>query len=208
MANPWLVRPALSEDAPSVTELFERADVPCFCQYYQFVGDHREWQNRCANDRASNRTGLALDLAEARTCAVIAVREETVLGWLRVAPAEQLGKLYDNRLYRAIPVLREGDRRRAFAVSCFLVDPNWRRRGVARELLQAGIEAARGQGASMLEAFPRGADDVSDAEQWMGPRVLYEELGFQRIVDFAPYPVYRLDFAGPYLARSKSVETS
>jgi GNAT superfamily N-acetyltransferase len=189
----WLVLQADEAHAARVVALFQRADVPCYCQYYQFDGDHRQWQDRCANHRDSNRQGLAADLTSGRILGVAAVcGDGEVIGWARVAPAAQLGKLYQNRLYRSLDVLQQGPREHTFAVSCFLVDPNFRRQGVARSLLKAAIALAKEQGALALEGFPRGADDVSDGEQWLGPLDLYEELGFVRVVDFAPYPVYRL----------------
>jgi len=193
--NSWKVQQAGAEHAARIVALFERADVPCFCQYYQFDGDHRNWQDRCANDQLANREGLVADLSSGRIWGVTALLddgEEAAIGWARVAPAGQLSKLYDNRLYRNLSVLREGERARTFAMSCFLVDPRFRKLGVARSLLQAAITMAQQHGALSVEAFPRGANDVSDAEQWLGPRELYEELGFERVVDFAPYPVYRL----------------
>lgn len=192
----WVVLAADETHASRIAALFQRADVPCYCQYYQFEGDHRQWQDRCANDRDSNRRALIEDLASGRTLGVTAVRgDREIIGWARVAPAGQLSKLYQNRLYRNLEVLAQGPRDRTFAVSCFLVDPNFRRHGVARSLLKAAIALVQERGAVALEAFPRGADDVSDGEQWLGPLGLYEELGFSRVVDFAPYPVYRLVLA-------------
>ena len=80
------------------------------------------------------------------------------------------------------------------SVSCFLVDPGSRRHGIAKKLLQRAIQWARERGASGIEAFPRGAQDVSDEEQWTGPLGLYEGEGFALVHDFPPYPVLRLTF--------------
>lgn len=188
----WEVRRAEARDAAAVSELFHRAGVPCFCQYYDFAGDHREWQNRCANDRAENERRLRADLHAERMSAVLAVAPgEMVIGWARIAKAAHMSKLYENRLYRALPVLAEGDRTQTYAVACFLVDPEYRRQGVARQLLEGALRLALSLSASAIEAFPRGATDVSDGEQWTGPKALYEDAGFERVSDFEPYPVYR-----------------
>jgi GNAT superfamily N-acetyltransferase len=192
----WTVRRATGEDGPLLAQLFERAGVPCFCQYYGFGGDHRQWQNRCANEPLRNREGLLRELESTQLestleCGVLAVTQDQVVGWLRLAHPKSLRKLYENRLYRALPVLGEGNRDTTFALGCFLVDPNWRRRGVARALLGGALDLARSWGASAVEAFPRVADGVSDEEHWMGPSSLYEATGFLRVHDFAPYPVFR-----------------
>lgn len=192
--NGLQLRRAQGEDAERVAQLFERADVPCSCQYYQFDGDHRQWQDRCANHRSSNRQALEQDLTDNKVSAIIALLDEQVIGWARVARKAELRKLYDNRLYRSLAVLGEGEASTTFSISCFLVDPKLRRHGVARALLTACVELAKTLGASAIEAFPRGATDVSDGEQWTGPESLYQQANFRLIHDFPPYPVYRLNF--------------
>jgi len=189
-----VVREATLELAEPALELFARADCPCHCQYYGFIGEHRDWQNRCANDRQANRDGLVADLAAGRLRAWVALDGERAVGWLRVAPVTELQKTYSGRLYRGLPCF-DGDRSRVLSVACFLVDPAVRRRGVASRLLDEAIAWARQSGARSLEALPRGASDVSDEEQWTGPLMLYECAGFSVIRDFQPYPVLRLDLA-------------
>jgi hypothetical protein len=53
-----MIERAAPRHAQPVRELFVRADVPCFCQYYQFQGDHRDWQNRCANSADESAAAL------------------------------------------------------------------------------------------------------------------------------------------------------
>jgi GNAT superfamily N-acetyltransferase len=188
-----VVELARAAHADAVVELFGRADVPCFCQYFQFSGDHRDWQMRCGTDRAENARALRVELSQARLSAFVAMEGETAVGWLRLAPPAQLEKRYQGRLYRGLPCF-DGDRSGVEAVVCFLVDPACRKRGVARRLLESALAYGRAQGLRSLEGFPRGATDVSDEEQWTGPVGLFEELGFRKIHDFSPYPVFRFDF--------------
>lgn len=177
--------------ADGVCELFVRADVPCFCQYYQFSGDHRDWQNRCANDRQENRARLVAELAEESLHAWVAKAGEQVIGWTRLRSPEQMKKTYEGRLYRGLPCFG-GAREGIMTLSCFLVDPSFRKQNVARSLLDEVVSWARSQNLRALEALPRGAADVSDGEQWMGPLSLYDSAGFSLVHDFSPYPVLRL----------------
>jgi GNAT superfamily N-acetyltransferase len=183
---------AHSGHADEVMALFERADVPCFCQYYQFEGDHRDWQNRCANNREESQNALREELKGETLHAWVAMRGEAVVGWARLRSPTQMGKLYEGRLYRALPCFA-GERASVMTLSCFLVDPAQRRQGIAQRLLEQVLNWARDHGISAVEALPRGASDVSDGEQWMGPLPIYEQAGFVRVHDFSPYPVYRLD---------------
>lgn len=187
-----VVERALSQHFSSVVRLFEAAEVPCFCQYFGFSGDHRAWQDRCANHRIENREGLLDDLSRPDFHALVAVRGEEVVGWCRLGSPGQLAKTYQNRLYRNLPCL-DPLRNDVVALGCFLVRPDERRSGIARSLLRSAITAARASGATCIEAFPRGASDVTDCEQWTGPLAMYLDAGFRIIHDFAPYPIVRLD---------------
>lgn len=185
------VHPGATEE---LARLFERSDCPCYCQYWQFSGDHRDWQNRCANDRAASRAALADDVARGGLHGLVVWSGERVVGWVRVERPAVLKKSYEGRYYRGLPCF-EGDRTGVWTVACFLVDPAERRRGVARALLDGAIELGRSLGARALEALPRGARDVSDEEQWTGPVDIYEQAGFEKVHDFVAYPVFRLSLS-------------
>ncbi len=183
---------ARAEHGEAIAALFERTDCPCYCRYWDFPGDARAWQDRCANDRKRSRAELLTALeTEGELLGVVALEAGSVVGWLRLASPERLHKQYEGRLYRNLPCFG-GDRSRVLAVACFLVDEERRRSGIARALLHEAISLARESGAQQLEAFPRGADDVSDAEHWLGPQRIYQDEGFEVVNDFRPYPVMRL----------------
>lgn len=148
---------------------------------------------RCGTDREANAMALRGQLASEGLSAFVAMKGPQAIGWLRIEEPHLLEKRYQGRLYRGLPCL-DGEREGVRSVVCFLVDPLVRGQGVARELLQAALEWGRASGLRSLEGFPRGASDVSDEEQWTGPVGLFEGLGFRRIHDFSPYPVFRFDF--------------
>lgn len=185
------VRIATGEDALALAALFERAECACFCQYWSFPGDHRDWQLRMATEPEENARLLALQLEQGTTLGVVATTSAgEVLGWSRLGRPAELGRLYDGRLYKGLACLG-GDRTSVMTIGCVLVDPAVRRRGIARALIEGQVAQARVLGARAVEAFPRGVVDVSDAEQWMGPAAVYRQLGFALVHDFAPYPVFR-----------------
>jgi GNAT superfamily N-acetyltransferase len=190
-----VVRPATFADAAALGALFQRAECPCHCQYWSFEGDHRAWQLRMATEPQENAILLASQLKEGTTRGVVALapdQADRIVGWSRLGQPAELGRLYGGRLYKGLPCFG-GDRSGVFAVGCLLVDQALRRRGVASALVRGQLAHARALGARAVEAFPRGAVDVSDGEQWMGPAAIYRALGFQVVHDFAPYPVLRKD---------------
>ncbi len=87
---------------------------------------------------------------------------------------------------------------RVWSVTCFLVAPPWRHRGVATALLEAAIAAAESAGARRLEAYPR-ADEHDD--QWTGPLALYVRRGFVVRAPGTPRSIVSLDLASPLVGR-------
>jgi GNAT superfamily N-acetyltransferase len=133
----------------------------------------------------------ALAAGSPETCGIVALEEGRVVGWLKLAEARVMQKLYDQRVYRRLPCF-EGPREGVYTVGCLLVEPGHRRRGVATVMLNAAVEYAELRGGTAIEAFPRRAEGTRDEEVWTGPFPLFERCGFVIVNDFAPYPVLRL----------------
>jgi GNAT superfamily N-acetyltransferase len=188
---------AAAEHAGAVAALFERVGCPCFCRYWDFAGDAKQWQNRCANDSDVSRRELceALTAPEpgAELLALAAFdAEDRCVGWMRLERPSRMDKAYQGRLYRGLPCF-DGPREGVVTVACFLVDEPWRERGVAGRLLERGVELARSLGFRAVEALPRRAEGVPAEQHWMGPPSLLERRGFRVVHDFEPYPVLRLE---------------
>lgn len=194
MTSKVRVEAAAPAHAAGLTALFEAAGSPCFCRFWHFSGDNNAWLDRCYNQAGANRADFEAAIAagsdEAR--GVVAIAEDAALvGWLKVAPAAGLPKIYNRRLYRNLPCFA-GDREGVYVIGCALVHPAHRRRGVATALVTGAVDIARSWGARALEAFPRRPKEaVSDDELWTGPMGAYAAGGFVEVNDFEPYPVLR-----------------
>lgn len=181
-------------DGAALVALFERAASQCYCRYWHFPGDKNGWLDRLAHHPGESRRELLAELAEPVLSphGIVAVEAERVLGWMKLTRAARVQKLYAQRPYRGLPCLG-GDRADTLTIGCFLVDPARRRQGLARGLLQAGIELGARTGARAIEAFPRQGEGLGDAELWLGPDRIYQELGFRTLHTIGPYPVLRKD---------------
>jgi GNAT superfamily N-acetyltransferase len=171
--------------------LFQRVGSHCYCRYFHFEGDKNEWQARLAFAGEDNRRELHERAREPELAGIVARTSDLVVGWMKLERASALPKLYAQRPYRGVPGLAH-DRAGVFSVGCFLIDPEWRRRGVASALLERGILAARAAGAQSIEAFPRRAEGVSDEQLFTGPIALYLKHGFVVAHEQSQYPVLRL----------------
>lgn len=187
------------EHGAGLAALFEAAGSPCYCRYWHFAGDKNAWLERCALAPGENRAELLAALAASRANdearGLVALDGAEVVGWLKVAPATAVTKLYDQRLYRGLPCFA-GDRAGVFTIGCVLVHPAHRRRGVARDLVAGAVRIAPSWGARALEAFPRRPREaVTDEELWTGPASVYAAAGFVEVHAFEPYPVLRRELA-------------
>jgi GNAT superfamily N-acetyltransferase len=184
---------ATSEHGDALSGLYARAGVACHCRFWHFTGTNNDWLGRVAHEPGTNQGEMLAALAtrSGEMQGMVALHEGDAVGWMKLAPVNAVKKLYDQRLYRNLPVL-QGDREGVVAIGCFLVDPAWRHRGVARGLLAAGVEWARENGVHAIEAFPRRAPELRDEEAFTGPVSLFLDQGFAVVHDFAPYPVLRL----------------
>ncbi len=197
-----------TQHAAGLIQLLEASGSGCFCNYWHFDGDKNAWLEQCFVRPEGNRQALELRLAGEELCGVVALQPEVavgaerLIGWMKVTRAVDLPRLYEQRVYRNLPCFQisSGPRDHVYAIGCLYIEETSRRRGVARQLLEAGIQAARQAGGSALEAFPRalsGAEKLREDELLMGPEPLFLEAGFRAVSDFRPYPVLRL----PLLAR-------
>jgi GNAT superfamily N-acetyltransferase len=185
-------REVRAEDGPALCQLFERADSRCYCRYWHFPGDKNAWQDRLAHAPELSASELVGELAERALApfGAVAVQGETMTGWMKLTRAERVQKLYLQRPYRGLAGL-DAERSDVFTIGCVLVDPEARRQGIARGLLSAALDIARRYGARAVEAFPRQAPLLGEAELWMGPFEIYDELGFRDVHRIGQYSVLR-----------------
>jgi GNAT superfamily N-acetyltransferase len=139
------------------------------------------WGERTEAQNAALRGSLC-DAGEYDGC--LAYIGAQVVGWCQAGPRDRLPKLVSQ--FGLDPDAA------VWAVTCFLVAPEHRRRGVARALLDAVCVEASARGASRIEAFPRrGVHDDGDA--WNGPEALFVSAGFGVMRDDPVRPVLSRD---------------
>lgn len=168
--------------------LFLAAHSSCFCRWWHFQGTKNEWLDRCAHRPEENARELegALAAGDPSAEGLVAIHEGRVVGWMKLTPRAAVRKLRSLPVYRSLDL---GPEEATLSIACILVDPRMRRQGIARALVAAASEHARGRA---IEAYPRRASEpLHDEEAWQGPERLFQELGFEAVHDVAPYPVYR-----------------
>jgi GNAT superfamily N-acetyltransferase len=179
--------------------LFERSGCPCFCRYWHFAGNKNDWLARCAEHPELNleeqRTASAVGSPEAS--GLVVLDGDAAIGWMKLAPRASLAKLLRQGPYRATSRGATSDDGAVYSIGCLLVDPERRRSGVARALVESAPAFVRASGGSVIEAYPRRIDaEVHDTQAWTGTVRLFTSCGFVECGGDGPYPVMRRSASG------------
>lgn len=89
------------------------------------------------------------------------------------------------------------DEQPVWSIICFVVPSEFRKQGVARELLAGAIAYAGKRGAKLLEAYPIDKAEPSAADaSWFGSKRMFDEMGFNEVARRrTDRPVVRLRIA-------------
>lgn len=127
----------------------------------------------------------------------VAYLEGEPVGWVGVGVRGGLPRLDGSRRIPAIDALP------VWVIGCFRIRPGFRRRGVARALLDGVVRAAREAGAPGVEAYPidPGGRRVEVGAAFVGIASMFDAAGFRRVLvteahsGHLPRILVRLDFA-------------
>jgi GNAT superfamily N-acetyltransferase len=120
---------------------------------------------------------------------LVAYAGDEPVGWVALAPRSAYPRL--NRS----PKLKQVDDEPVWSISCFYIDRRHRRRGVARELVQAAVGYARAHGARVVEAYPIDTStrtSAASAELYTGTLPMFEQAGFREVARRGGRPIVRL----------------
>ena len=164
------VRPATAERFDDIATLLGRDGPACWCLYWRLTSGE---YNRVPDRPAKVRELLAGDPAPG----LLAYLDGTPVGWCGLGPRAQMGRLVRSRTIPAVDDLP------VWSVTCFVVRPGYRRRGVARALLAGAGGYAAERSAPALEGYPidpAGAR-VSTSFAYVGTTSMFEAAGFRRV---------------------------
>ena len=114
--------------------------------------------------------------ARDRSPGLLAYAGNEPIGWIAVAPRDELMRLTRSR---ATP---PADDTPVWVIPCITVRKGYRGRGIAVALIQAAVTCAGTQGAPAVEAYPRaGGERTGDDNAYFGTEPLFRRAGFQVI---------------------------
>jgi len=129
-------------------------------------------------------------LAEGRSDGFLLHEDGAAIGWCQAAARDTMPYYRDRS--RAVDA-RPG----VFAVTCLLLLPAVRRRGLSRELLRMVLDELRRGGARAIHAFPcRYGEDEDTSESIEFPERLCQRAGMALLQDHRIRPLYGLVAGG------------
>lgn len=168
---------------PAFDRLHSAANGAGWCRCVAWWTDTWEgWGERTAEENAALRDALCAR-GEHDGYLMLEAGDEPV-AWCQVGPRDRLAKLA--RQFELAPDPS------TWAVTCFLVAPARRGRGLAPRLLAEVLERLRGRGVRRVEAFPKRGADPDALDLWNGPEAMFRAAGFEVVRDDPVRPVLAL----------------
>jgi GNAT superfamily N-acetyltransferase len=186
------VRPLTPERFGDLEAIFDAKGCSvargCWCMYYRVSGKGDLTRPSADNQRRSKKSALKALAAKGPPPGLIGYRGNTPVGWISLGPREDYAKLARS------PVMKPVDEQPVWSIVCFVVPSEFRKQGVARELLSGAIAYAKKRGIKLLEAYPVDKSATSPADaSWFGSKRMYDEAGFHEVARRRPgRPVVRL----------------
>jgi ribosomal protein S18 acetylase RimI-like enzyme len=175
------VHPLTPERLPDLAALFGQGGDPrwCWCSGPRGGSNARRRDDRVATNRAVLERATRAAAPLGRGPGLIAYRDGEAVGWVALAPRDEL-----DALNRSV-VLRRVDDQPVWSITCFVVGKAHRGQGIAESLLEAAVAYAAEQGAILLEAYPldTGGARIPAAYAYRGPLSMFERAGFEVVAE-------------------------
>jgi ribosomal protein S18 acetylase RimI-like enzyme len=160
----------------------------CWCMYYRVSGKGDLTRPGEGQRGSLKKSALRKLAAKDPPPGLIGYRGQTPVGWISLGPREDYAKLAKS------PVMKPVDDQPVWSIVCFVVPSEFRKQGVARELLAGAVRYANKRGVKLLEAYPVDKSEPHAADaSWFGSKRMFDEAGFHEVARRRPdRPVVRL----------------
>lgn len=169
------VKPLDGTTWPAFAELVERHNGVwggCWCMGFhpEGVGKHKTPEQNRAEKEARVRAGTAH--------AALVFDGGTCVGWCQFGPTDELPRIKHGKAYaKGLELLPQ------WRITCFFVDRDHRRRGVAAAALRGAVAEIARLGGGVVESYPEAIGSrtkVSGSFLHNATAELFEEEGFER----------------------------
>ena len=171
-AGEYTVKPLGPDTWEAFAQLAERHNGVwggCWCTWFH---PRRKDQDI---DVEAGRPYMELLVRQGRAHAALVFDGEVAVAWCEYGTPEELPNIYHRKEYEAgLDVAPD------YRLTCFFVDRDYRRRGVAAVALQGALELIAQAGGGVGEAYPQDTQGRKTSASFLynGTRGLFEKAGF------------------------------
>ena len=124
---------------------------------------------------AGNRAYKERLVREGKAHAALVFDGDIAVGWCQYGSPDELPNIYHLKEYNA-GLDKEPD----YRITCFFIDRNYRRKGVAAAALGGALDLIAEAGGGVVEAYPQDTQGkrISSSFLYNGTRSLFEKAGF------------------------------
>lgn len=160
----------------------------CYCIW--FFGD--EYQEEDLSDRYLRREFAKIKVKSGKTQGYFAYLDGKPVGWVNTNSKHACSKCAGGKSFMKHSFEGEDKDKEVKSIYCYVVHPDYQRKGIATKLLKQVIEDARLDGYKAVEVYPwREGNQIQST--FGGYMAMYERLGFYMYNDHEVGPIMRLD---------------
>ncbi|MFC5585859.1 GNAT family N-acetyltransferase [Nitratireductor kimnyeongensis] len=151
----------------------------CWCTHFRLPPAVRR-----ENNRERNKDHIKARIETGPPPGLLLIESGRADGWMQIGPRADIPE-WNNKGRVSAPV-EDGDAGDpgVWAVSCFFLRPSVRRKGLSHQLVAAGIDYARHEGARILEACPiTCSKDARSIGLFVGATRVFEKAGFKTVLE-------------------------
>ncbi|MFT4007671.1 MAG: GNAT family N-acetyltransferase [Lacrimispora sp.] len=142
----------------------------CYCRYYYSDSPQKEWMETPGD---KNREEALQKIKDGSMRGYLAFDGDKCVGWCSANDARSFV-----RLEKDIEHLTKD--KKVGCVICFIIHPEYRGKGIARQLLRQAVKDFKSQGFQAVLALPFELKETPQ-KQYRGTLNMYREQGFQEI---------------------------
>jgi GNAT superfamily N-acetyltransferase len=171
-ADEYTVRALGPDTWPAFAALAERHNGVwggCWCTWFHTMQSEKTF------DAADNRALKERLVKDGRAHAALVFDGDLAVAWCQYGVPEELRNIKHRKAYEA-----GADGVPDYRITCFFVDRNYRRHGVAAVALRGALDLIADEGGGGVEAYPQdtGGKKISASFLYSATRSLFEQAGF------------------------------
>ena len=164
--------PLTPERWPDLERLFgpNGACAGCWCMFWRMHGPDYRKTAGAEKKKAFRQVCRDSD----RPPGILAYRDGAPVGWVAIAPRADYIRLAEARVLAAI------DEKPVWSITCFFIHRTARRHGLMERLIEAAVDFARDEGATLVEAYPKPVTEkMASTDLYVGTVSCFERAGFK-----------------------------